>query len=312
MTTKSLNDGAGSSPAAALSCLRSSTASSMSTSSVITKSGAVALDSAIRRATVRCRRVSSCVGDVAAAGLAVAARRFAAPAPPWPRRFRARPRAPARRPCARGLDVGLDDPPARPGALDRRELEAQLARHPPRDRRRLHALAVLPARPSASAALLGASSLGLRPRLRRPRARRRLVARVLVVRLLVLVARTRRSSSCVLARRPRPRLLVLRLVSRPRRRPTTPPPPSPMLRDRLADRRACRPPWPRSRACPPRRPRRSCWPCPSRSRRAPRPWNLVAVGLQPLEDRALLHGVGQAGHRDVGHGPVSSLPGGEA
>ena len=31
----------------------------MSTSSVITKSGAVALDSAIRRATVRCRRLSS-------------------------------------------------------------------------------------------------------------------------------------------------------------------------------------------------------------------------------------------------------------
>ena len=29
--------------------------------------------------------------------------------------------------------------------------------------------------------------------------------------------------------------------------------------------------------------------------------DLVPVGLQPLEDRALLHGVGQAGHRDVGH-----------
>ena len=27
----------------------------------------------------------------------------------------------------------------------------------------------------------------------------------------------------------------------------------------------------------------------------------VPVGLQPLQDRALLHGVGQAGHRDVGH-----------
>ena len=31
--------------------------------------------------------------------------------------------------------------------------------------------------------------------------------------------------------------------------------------------------------------------------------DLVAVGLEPLEDRALLHRVGQAGHRDVGHAP---------
>ena len=31
--------------------------------------------------------------------------------------------------------------------------------------------------------------------------------------------------------------------------------------------------------------------------------DLVPVGLEPLEDRALLHRVGQAGHRDVGHGP---------
>ena len=60
LITKSLNDGAGESPAAALSCLRSSTASSMSTSTVSTKSGAVAFDSAIRRATVCCRRVRSC------------------------------------------------------------------------------------------------------------------------------------------------------------------------------------------------------------------------------------------------------------
>ena len=29
--------------------------------------------------------------------------------------------------------------------------------------------------------------------------------------------------------------------------------------------------------------------------------DLVPVGLEPLEDRALLHGVGQAGHRDIGH-----------
>ena len=30
--------------------------------------------------------------------------------------------------------------------------------------------------------------------------------------------------------------------------------------------------------------------------------HLVAVGLEPLQDRALLHRVGQAGHDDVGHG----------
>ena len=29
--------------------------------------------------------------------------------------------------------------------------------------------------------------------------------------------------------------------------------------------------------------------------------DLVTVGLEPLEDRALLHGVGEPGHRDVGH-----------
>ena len=60
LMTKSLNEGAGWSPAAALSCLRSATASSMSTSTVRTKSGAVAFDSAIRRATVFCSRVRSC------------------------------------------------------------------------------------------------------------------------------------------------------------------------------------------------------------------------------------------------------------
>ena len=46
-----------------MSCLRSATASSMSTSTLSTNSGAVALDSAIRRATVCCRRVSSWVSD---------------------------------------------------------------------------------------------------------------------------------------------------------------------------------------------------------------------------------------------------------
>ena len=62
LTTKSLNDGTGwPSAAAALSRLRRSTASSMSTSMLRTNSGAVAFDSAIRRATVCCRRERSCV-----------------------------------------------------------------------------------------------------------------------------------------------------------------------------------------------------------------------------------------------------------
>ena len=34
--------------------------------------------------------------------------------------------------------------------------------------------------------------------------------------------------------------------------------------------------------------------------------DLVPVGLQPLEDRALLHRVGQAGHRDIGHARQST------
>ena len=51
----------------------------------------------------------------------------------------------------------------------------------------------------------------------------------------------------------------------------TPPPPSP-IRAIVSPTAACRPPGPRSRASPTRRPRRSCWPCPSRSRRALRPW----------------------------------------
>ena len=56
-TTMSLKDGAGS--ATSLSRLRSSTACVMSTVRLIAKSGAVALDSAMRRETVCCSRVSS-------------------------------------------------------------------------------------------------------------------------------------------------------------------------------------------------------------------------------------------------------------
>src|SRR3954469_11846434 len=47
----------------------------------------------------------------------------------------------------RGLDVGLDDPPAGAGALDLREVDVVLARDAPRDRRRLRPAAVALGRP---------------------------------------------------------------------------------------------------------------------------------------------------------------------
>ena len=57
----------------------------------------------------------------------------------------------------------------------------------------------------------------------------------------------------------------------------------------------------RSRARRPGLTRRSSSPCRSRSRRAPRRGDLLAVALQPAQDRALLHRVRQARHHDVGH-----------
>ena len=187
LTTRSLKDGAVRAPAAALSCVRSATASSMSTSTLRTKSGAVALDSAMRRATVCCRRDSSWLSD--------------APRPDWPSPAGA-DRAGScfagafssssagasaaaglllLRPAAgRRLDVGLHDPAARPRALERLELEAHLAGHPPRDRARPDAPVL------ARALVLGALGLGLGLRLLGG-----LLRRGLLLRALFLVLRRR-------------------------------------------------------------------------------------------------------------------------
>ena len=227
----------------------------MSTSSVITKSGAVALDSAIRRATVRCRRVELLVGRPRRGR---PRRRGWACAPPPSARGLFRLSSGAS-PLRGGLDVGLDDPPARAGALDAGEVEPELARHPPRDRRRLHAPVARPRAPSARASssrlLLASARLGL------------FVGSSSSSSSSGSSSSASRSSSSSGSSSPSSASLV---VSSSSSRTTAAALADP--RDRLADRRACRPPWPRSRACRTRRPRRSCWPCPSRSRRAPRPW----------------------------------------
>src|SRR5205823_2147629 len=57
-----------------------------------------------------------------------------------------------------GLDVGLHDPPAGPRALEARQLDAEVARHAPRHRRSLHALAGAVRRRAVAA--LGARGLG--------------------------------------------------------------------------------------------------------------------------------------------------------
>ena len=97
----------------------------MSTSRVSTNSGAVALDSAIRRAIVCCRRESSStvvsprpVAPSPDDRLRDLALRLPPPrAPPGP--LLAPPR-PLLAVLGGGLDVGLDDPPAGAGALQRR------------------------------------------------------------------------------------------------------------------------------------------------------------------------------------------------
>ncbi len=249
------------SPATALSCWRRLTASSMSTSSVITKSGAVALDSAIRRATVRCRRESSTSS--------ISPR-------PWS----------AER-CFFGaslfllvLEVGLHDPPAGAAALDGGEVHALFLGDPPGDRGGLDALlAGLGLRFGFGLGLLVRSSSGSSSS----------SASLVLVRFGAPPRPRRRSP---LRRRPRPprprrpgprRLRPPRPRARPlRSRPLRPRPrPRPRPRTRRRPRRSCRSSRPRaacrplerrSPACRTRRPRRSCWPCPSRSRPALRPW----------------------------------------
>ena len=295
MTTKSLNEGGGLSPAAALSCLRNSTASPMSTSSVRTNSGAVALDSAIRRAIVCWSRVSSSIvvsplpvvasPDLAAgfaasasgagsvgrasscsAGASSAGAPFLAAA--WTSDFTIRPPGPE---------------PGEPGQLD-----AELGGHPARDRGRLDA-AVAVARRLVDLLVGGGDRrllvglLGLRRAVLRGRdvgavGRRRVVGGLLLGRGLL------RGGLLLPARV----LGGLRGAAADRR-------------DRLADRE------------------RVALLGHDLERaglvglighvglvgldldQLVAAGDLVPVGLEPLQDRALLHRVGQAGHRDIGH-----------
>ena len=154
----------------------------MSTSVAIVNSGTVALDSAIRRAMTCWVRESSWtltspfavpVSAMLAGGggrrrgrggLRLGRRRLGGSG----RGLSGRRAACGRRGRLRGgaggcrLDVGLDDPPARPGALQAGEVDALLARDAPRDRRGLRAAAVdaVPARPSEPAAACAGSGSG--------------------------------------------------------------------------------------------------------------------------------------------------------
>ena len=225
----------------------------MSTSSVSAKSGAVAFDSAIRRVTVCWRRVSSCTST---SPLAPASPRAGSLA--------------CRRALLLGLllglgrrglgaavlggrlDVGLHDPPAGPRALEPRELHAELARHPARDGRGLHALAVAGAVARGWAAPRWPWRSGARRSSACCSASSASGSSVLGFGLLGLGLRLRSGSLVLLVRRPSPR--------RPRRCGRSP-----------RRSRACRPPWPAPRSARRRcRPRRSCWPCRSRSPRAAR------------------------------------------
>src|SRR5918994_769783 len=193
-----------------------------------------------------------------------------------------------------GLDVGLHDPPARPRALQGAEVDPELPRHPARDRRGLHA-------PVAAAAVtaLVALAFGLLGRDRRGLAGLLLAGLLLVGRLgRVLAAPAGLALGACGLRLLLGLLGVAALVAGRRL----------VVVAALAD---------------------------LRDRRAhgqgvallgddlERPGLVglvrhvglirldldellaalhgVAVRLQPLEDRALFHGVGQAGHRDVGH-----------
>ena len=136
---------------------RSSTAAVMSTVSEIEKSGAVAFDSAMRRDTVCWSRVSSWIS---ASPLAPASPRFASLAGSF---FSSLPffglsfsvlgvalgllgglGLAAAAVVGGRLHVGLHDPAARPGALELSELHAEVARHAPRNGRRLHAPVAVP------------------------------------------------------------------------------------------------------------------------------------------------------------------------
>src|SRR3954469_7561848 len=216
------------------------------------------------------------------------------------------------RPGARrgGLDVGLDDAPARPVSPGRRGGDAVPARDPPRDRRRLRAPAValggrrglllglLLRRLGLGLRLLGLLVLGLLV-LFGLRLLRVLLVAALVLGLALLVGGLRRRAAAiggVVALGAR-LLLGLLLPGALRRRAAA----LADARDDLADREG--------RALVGDDLERAVGVRLVGHRRlvgldldelfALR--DVVALRLQPLEDRALLHGVGQARHRDVGH-----------
>ena len=140
--------------------------------------------------------------------------------------------------------------PPGPEPFELAELDAHLARHPLGDRRGLDAVA----------AAVAGGRLGLRGR-----RLGRLLALAVAGAVLLF------GLGLGLA----PRLVGLLLLPPPAA-PRPPRAPRPRRRSRSRHRAArssrrpgaCRPPWPRSSACRRSRPRRSCWPCPSRSRRA--------------------------------------------
>ena len=213
--------------------------------------GAVAFDSAIRRATVCCSAVSSLTSTspLAPASPRWGSRRGALARVGRRRGSRRRPApASARRPPRRRPSRFA----RRARSLEPSELHVQLARHPPRDRRSLDAR-----RRRCRCALVASRC--------RPAHRRGLVCLAPPGSPLYRLspARLRPPASSPASPSPRLGLFPLRGFS----------PASSVAdaRDHLADRQACRPPAPRSRSARPRcRPRRSCWPCRSRSRRSRR------------------------------------------
>ena len=308
MTTKSLNDGAGFSPAAALSCLRNATASSMSTShgeDELRRGGLglrhPARDRLLQPREVLDRRLAAARAGVARhAGLGASRFGASSSAPPRPRPRRPRlPSCPAAASTS-ALTIRPPGPAARQRRTARRRAPAPCAarsatpsRGRCRPRRLASRLRLVAPRSRLGLVALRFDALGLRPR---PRVDAILLGARRSASGLVLRPRLAPSASALVLR-PRPRRRLVLVRRRPRRSCAIVSPTGErvaLLGDDLERPR-------------PGRPRRSCWPCPSRSRRAPRPLDLVPVGLQPLEDRALLHRVGQAGHRDVGHAAAAYL-----
>ena len=294
----------------------------MSTVSAIEKSGAVAFDSAIRRLTVCCRRVSSWI-SASPFGAGLAALRLGARSSAGAWRLRGLPRRRRRRAAsplsAAACTSAFTIRPPGPEPSSR-------ASSTPSSRAMRRATGDAFTRPPLP---LGARSLVAVPppasrRRRRPRQRRRGLA---------LRSPRRRPARALRPRPPRPpRRLPRRFGSRRPRLPRR------LGSRRSASRRAPRP-WPSPAPC--RFAARLARIADARDRLADRQrvallghdldQRAVGVGLvghvglvgldlherlaaldlaalldQPLEDGPLLHRVGQAGHRDVGGHPSPS------